>query len=162
MPPRILLLALATLAASYGAETKRITIGMIGKSQSNPVFPIARIGAEDAARELGAKYHVDIRIDWRTPNDEDPQKQAEAIEQLVNSGADGIAVSCSDANKVTDAINAAVKAGVPVATFDSDAPASQRFVTYGIRQLPVRLPHHGRTGEADELQGQRGDPGGKS
>lgn len=48
------------------------------------------------------------------------------------SGADGIAVSCSDANKLTDAINSAVKNGVPVATFDSDAPASKRFVTYGV------------------------------
>jgi ribose transport system substrate-binding protein len=50
----------------------------------------------------------------------------------VLSGADGIAVSCSDANKLTDAINSAVKNGVPVATFDSEAPRSQRFVTYGI------------------------------
>ena len=48
------------------------------------------------------------------------------------AGADGIAVSCSDANKLTDAINSAVKSGVPVATFDSDAPASKRFVTYAI------------------------------
>jgi len=57
---------------------------------------------------------------------------AEAIEQLVLSGAHGIAVSCSDANKLTDAIDSAVKNGVPVATFDSDAPRSKRFVTYGV------------------------------
>ena len=76
-----------------------------------------------------------IKIDWRTPNEEDAQKQAEAIEQLVLAGADGIAVSCSDANKLTDAINSAVKNGVPVATFDSDAPASKRFVTYGVDDI---------------------------
>jgi ribose transport system substrate-binding protein len=78
---------------------------------------------------------LNIRIDWRTPNEEDAQKQAEAIEQLVLAGADGIAVSCSDANKLTDAINRAVDNGVPVATFDSDAPASKRFVTYGVDDL---------------------------
>jgi ribose transport system substrate-binding protein len=121
--------AMATL---HAAAPRTITIGMLGKSQSNPVFPIARIGAEDAARELGKKHNLNIKIDWRTPNDEDAQKQAEAIEQLVLAGVDGIAVSCSDANKVTDAINRAVAAGVPVATFDSDAPASKRFVTFGI------------------------------
>lgn len=66
------------------------------------------------------------------PNEEDAQKQAEAIEQLVLAGADGIAVSCSDANKVTDAINKAVGDGVPVVTFDSDAPASKRLVCYGV------------------------------
>jgi ribose transport system substrate-binding protein len=107
-------------------------IGLVAKSQGNPVFQAARVGAEQAAKDLGAKYHIQIKIDWRTPNQEDAQKQAEAIEQLVLSGADGIAVSCSDANKLTDAINDAVKNGVPVATFDSDAPASKRFVTFGV------------------------------
>jgi ribose transport system substrate-binding protein len=105
---------------------------LVAKSQSNPVFQAARTGAEQAAKDLGAKDGVSIRIDWRTPNDEDAQKQAEAIEQLVLAGADGIAVSCSDANKLTDAINSAVNNGVPVATFDSDAPASKRFVTFGV------------------------------
>ncbi len=127
------LLALASAAPALAQRT--LTIGLIAKSQGNPVFQAARVGAEDAAKELGAKHNVRIRIDWRTPNDEDAQKQAEAIEQLVLAGAEGIAVSCSDANKLTDAINAAVNNGVPVATFDSDAPASKRFVTYGVDDL---------------------------
>ena len=114
---------------------RQITIGLVAKSQGNPVFQAARVGAEDAARELGAKHNLRLRIDWRTPNEEDAQKQAEAIEQLVLSGAEGIAVACSDANKLTDAINAAVDNGVPVATFDSDAPASKRFVTYGVDDI---------------------------
>ncbi len=114
------------------AATKNYVFGLVAKSQGNPVFQAARVGAEQAAKELGAKHGVGIKIDWRTPNEEDAQKQAEAIEQLVLSGANGIAVSCSDANKLTDAINSAVKDGVPVATFDSDAPASKRFVTYAI------------------------------
>lgn len=109
-----------------------MVIGLVAKSQGNPVFQAARVGAMDAAKELGAKHGLEIRIDWRTPNEEDAQKQAEAIEQLALSGADGIAVSCSDANKLTDAINSAVRNGVPVATFDSDAPASRRFVTFGV------------------------------
>jgi ribose transport system substrate-binding protein len=114
------------------AQKKSYTIGLVAKSQSNPVFQAARVGAMDAARDLGKKYGIEIKIDWRTPNEEDAQKQAEAIEQLVLAGADGIAVSCSDANKLTGAIDSAVKNGVPVATFDSDAPTSKRFVTYAI------------------------------
>jgi ribose transport system substrate-binding protein len=121
------------LALTLHAQTKKsYTIGVVAKSQGNPVFQAARVGAEDAARDFGKKYGIEIKIDWRTPNEEDAQKQAEAIEQLVLAGADGLAVSCSDANKLTDAINSAVKNGVPVATFDSDAPASKRFVTYGV------------------------------
>ncbi len=126
-----MLAALATTAFPAAAP-RTITLGLVAKSQGNPVFQAARVGAEDAAKELGAKYGLTIKIDWRTPNEEDAQKQADAIEQLVLAGAAGISVSVSDANKLTDAINRAVDRGVPVATFDSDAPASKRFVTYGI------------------------------
>ena len=124
----------AALAPAAAAE-RTITIGVVAKSQGNPVFQAARVGAQDAAKELSVKYKMNIKIDWRTPNEEDAQKQAEAIEQLVLAGADGLAVSCSDANKLTDAINHAVDSGVPVATFDSDAPASKRFVTYGVDDI---------------------------
>src|SRR5438067_6185446 len=134
MKPKLILTLLAALAIACAvhAQKKSYTLGLIAKSQGNPVFQAARVGAMDAARDLGRKYDLEIKIDWRTPNEEDAQKQAEAIERLVLAGADGIAVSRSDANKLTDAINSAVKNGVPVATFDSDAPNSKRFVTYAI------------------------------
>ncbi len=118
--------------AARAQSGKSYTFGLVAKSQGNAVFQVARVGAEEAARELGARHGLKLRIDWRTPNEEDAQKQAEAIEQLVLAGADGIAVSCSDANKLTGAIDRAVDSGVPVATFDSDAPRSKRFVTYGV------------------------------
>jgi ribose transport system substrate-binding protein len=125
--------ALFLPCAEIQAQAKKsYTIGLVAKSQGNPVFQAARVGANEAAKDLGQKHGISIKIDWRTPNEEDAQKQAEAIEQLVLAGADGIAVSCSDANKLTDAINKAIRDGVPVATFDSDAPASKRFVTFGV------------------------------
>src|SRR5205085_4934635 len=130
-----ILAAALSLVSTEAQAKKSYLIGLVAKSQGNPVFQAARVGAMQAAKELGAKYNINIKIDWRTPNEEDAQKQAEAIEQLVLAGADGIAVSCSDANKLTDAINSAVKNGVPVATFDSDAPASKRFVTFGIDDI---------------------------
>src|SRR5436189_3629165 len=134
MKPKLILTFLAVLANVFTvqAQKKSYTIGLVAKSQGNPVFQAARVGANEAARDFGKKLGIEIKIDWRTPNEEDAQKQAEAIEQLVLAGADGLAVSCSDANKLTDAINSAVKNGVPVATFDSDAPNSKRFVTYAI------------------------------
>src|SRR5437016_10669109 len=137
MKPKLILTLLAVLAGvlTVRAQKKSYTIGLVAKSQGNPVFQAARVGANDAAKDLSKAHGVNIKIDWRTPNEEDAQKQAEAIEQLVLAGADGIAVSCSDANKLTDAINSAVKNGVPVATFDSDAPASKRFVTFGVDDI---------------------------
>src|SRR5688572_33287571 len=87
-----------SLSFDATAQKKSYTIGLVAKSQGNPVFQAARVGATDAAKELGAKHGIDIRIDWRTPNEEDAQKQAEAIEQFVLSGADGIAVKIGRAS----------------------------------------------------------------
>ncbi len=129
---RLLMPALLFASTFLAHAQKTYTIGMIAKSQGNPFFEAARVGANDAARELGAKHGIKIKIDWRTPNDEDAQKQAEFIEQLLLGGADGIIISCSDAGKSTDAINKAVKQGVPVVTFSGDAPQSKRFVALGI------------------------------
>ncbi len=122
----------AAVLPAFAQAKKSYTFGLVAKSQGNPVFQAARVGAMDAAKELGTKHGLSIKIDWRTPNEEDAQKQAENVEQLVLAGADGISVSCSDANKLTDAINKAVSSGVPVMTFDSDAPRSQRFATFGV------------------------------
>jgi ribose transport system substrate-binding protein len=117
------------------AAPRRLVFGVIAKSQSNPVFQAARVGAEDAARELSATLGMDIRIDWRTPNEEDAQQQANNIEQLVLQGVAGITISCSDAGVVTPAIDDAVSQGVPVMCFDSDAPASKRFCYHGIDDI---------------------------
>ena len=130
--PALLVLSGLLLSTLTAAAQKTLTFGMIAKSQGNPFFEASRVGANDAARELGEKHHLKIKIDWRTPNEEDAQKQAETIEQLLLTGTDGIIISCSDANKLTDAINKAVRQGVPVVTYSGDAPASKRFVALGI------------------------------
>ena len=59
---------------------KNITIGIIGKSKSNPVFIAAYSGARVAAKEIGAKYGVTVTIDWQTPQTENPQEQAQAVD----------------------------------------------------------------------------------
>jgi ribose transport system substrate-binding protein len=128
----LVILTLAAVVLFPACAQKSYSLGMIAKSQGNPFFEAAHAGANDAARELGAKHSISIKIDWRTPNEEDAQKQAEMLEQLVLRGADGVIISCSDATKLTDAINKAVRQGIPVATFSGDAPASKRFVALGI------------------------------
>jgi ribose transport system substrate-binding protein len=126
---------------------------MIAKSSTNPVFLSARTGAEAAAKELSAKHGIPVEIIWLTPPQEDGQVQAQRIAQAVNEGAQAVLISCSDAAKVTGAINDAVARGVPVMTFDSDAPESQRFAFYGVDDV--------KTGEAvmDELAAQMGGKG---
>ena len=136
------------------AAAHPIRIAMIAKSSTNPVFLSARTGAEATAKELSAKIGVPIEIAWLTPPQEDGQIQAQRIAQAVNEGANAILVSCSDAGKVTGAIDDAVARGVPVMTFDSDAPQSKRFSFYGVDdrrlgqdvmvELIKQLDGHGR------------------
>jgi ribose transport system substrate-binding protein len=117
-------------AASKG--NKSIVLAMIAKESANPVFLAARTGAEAAAKELSAKYGVDVKVEWLTPPQQDGEVQAQRVRQALNEGVDGILISASDAGKVTGAINDAVDRGVPVMTFDSDAPQSKRFAFYGV------------------------------
>ncbi len=117
---------------SSAAAKKTITISVIGKSSTNPVFLSARTGAEDKAKQLSEQLGIDIKIDWRTPPTEDGQMQAQRLAQAVNEGADAVLISCSDASKVAGAINDAADRGVAVMTFDSDAPQSKRFAFYGV------------------------------
>jgi ribose transport system substrate-binding protein len=129
-----------TPAAGTPAGGGALKIAMIAKSSTNPVFLSARTGAEAAAKELSTKHGIPIEIVWLTPPAEDGQVQAQRIAQAVNEGASAVLISCSDAGKVTGAINDAVGRGVPVMTFDSDAPQSKRFAFYGVDDI--------KTGEA--------------
>ena len=124
--------ATPSTSASSATKTGGLKIAMIAKSSTNPVFLSARTGAEAAAKELSAKYSIPIEIAWLTPPTEDGQVQAQRVAQAVNEGANVILISSSDAGKVTGAIDDAVSRGVPVMTFDSDAPQSKRFAFYGV------------------------------
>jgi ribose transport system substrate-binding protein len=127
--------ATKTTAAPAGGGKNKIKIAMIAKSSTNPVFLAARTGAERAAAEISQKEGIQVTVDWLTPPQEDGQVQAQRIQQAVNDGADAILISCSDAGKVTGAINDAVARGVAVMTFDSDAPQSKRFAYYGVDDI---------------------------
>jgi ribose transport system substrate-binding protein len=119
-------------------DVRVINITMVAKSATNPVFVSALNGAEAAAKDLSEKYSkIEVRIDWRTPLSEDANAQAERMLNAVNDGTDAIMVSCSDSEILTTAINAAVDSGVPVMTFDSDAPNSKRFAFYGPDDIEI-------------------------
>jgi ribose transport system substrate-binding protein len=162
---RLLACALAVLAtvacgskqdqgsAPATAQHQGLKIALIAKSSTNPVFLSARTGAEAAAKEQSQKLAIPIEIMWLTPPSEDGQVQAQRLAQAVNEGATAALLSCSDAAKVTGAINDAVARGVAVMTFDSDAPDSKRFAFYGVDDV--------KTGNEvmNELAKQMGEKG---
>ena len=118
--------------AGRGLHGDTLTIAIIGKSTSNPVFLAAQNGAEAAARDLGQKHSMHIAVRSLTPSEENAETQAERVREAVNYGADAILISSSDAAKLTAPINDAVDHGVSVMTFDSDVPSSRRFAYYSV------------------------------
>jgi ribose transport system substrate-binding protein len=133
IPVVSLALALGCTAKQEAGPPKPdLKIAMIAKSSANPIFVSARAGAEAAAKEMRQRTGAVVEIAWLTPESEDGAVQAQRIAQAVSEGANAILLSCSDAAKVTPAIDDAVARGVAVMTFDSDAPQSKRFAFLGV------------------------------
>jgi ribose transport system substrate-binding protein len=124
-------LALAACGGSSNAPApggqQRFRFAVIPKSLDIPVFNYAKIGAERKAKEFG---NVDIL--WNAPATADQLKQKEILESAITQKVDGIAISCTNGDFLTETINKAVDAGIPVVTWDSDAPKSKRAAFYGV------------------------------
>lgn len=114
------------LNLSCSKQNKKLVFAVVPKLLDNPVFNVAKIGAEDAAKDLG-----DVEIDWTAPVTSDAAQQASIIESLIERQVDGIALSVNDPDALKGAIDKAMEAGIPVVTFDSDAPQSKRITFYG-------------------------------
>ena len=106
---------------------RKYRFAVIPKALDLPVFDYARKGAERAARELG-----NVEVIWRGPETGDQLKQKEILEAFITQRVDGIAISCLNGDFVTEAINRAVDSGIPVVTWDADAPNSKRLAFWGV------------------------------
>ncbi len=117
------------------AETdtpRRITIAWIPKSLNNPIFELGRKGALQKAAELSRRGPFQVDVLAVASVAADAAEQARVVEDVIARGVDGIALSCNDPTACIAPINAAVRAGIPVMTWDADAPQSQRFAYLGI------------------------------
>lgn len=118
-------------APATGAASKpTLRFAVIPKALDIPVFNYAKIGAERAAAELG-----NIQILWNAPATADQLKQKEILESYITQRVDGIAISSLNGDFLTETINRAIDAGIPVTTWDSDAPNSRRIAFYGVDDL---------------------------
>jgi ribose transport system substrate-binding protein len=109
------------------AQAQRLRFAVIPKAFDIPVFNYAKVGAERQAKEYG---NVDIL--WNAPVTADQLKQKEILESAITQKVDGIAISALNGDFLTETINKAIDAGIPVVTWDSDAPKSKRIAFYGV------------------------------
>jgi ribose transport system substrate-binding protein len=133
------LLVLAVLFAS-GCDrhsTKEVYY-LIASNTALPYWQTAAAGFNKAA----AQYKVTAKV--AGPDSHDPQAELAALHQAIAAKPSGILISAADAGLLQSEIDAAVNAGIPVITVDSDAPGSRRLYFIGTNNR-----------EAGRLGGQR-------
>jgi ribose transport system substrate-binding protein len=79
--------------------------------------------------KIAAQY--DVHAELRGPDTFDPQAQVQEFRSVVALKPTGILVSVVDPKLMAPEINAAMDAGIPVITVDSDAPTSRRLYFIG-------------------------------
>lgn len=106
-------------------RTRPIIISIVPKSLDNPMYVEVKEAAELAARQQN------VVLEWVGPFKVDVDTQIRIIEGLIRRKVDGIAVCCSDEDRLNEVIDKAIAAGIKVATFGSDAPQSNRLFYCG-------------------------------
>ena len=107
-------------------EMKETLVFAVVPKITHPFYDDVLAGLEEAtAGKEGIEYQ------WIAPPTGNPAEQVQILEDLINKGVDGIGIAPLDAASVEPVIAQAVAAGIPVVTFDSDAPNSERSAYYG-------------------------------
>ena len=89
--------------------------------------------AADGFAAAGAEYGVSV--DTRGPAGLNPQAEVDEFKAMVARKPAGILVSVANAKMMAPEIDAAIAAGIPVITMDSDAPDSKRLYFIGTNNL---------------------------
>ncbi|MFW5736972.1 MAG: substrate-binding domain-containing protein, partial [Halanaerobium sp.] len=73
-----------------------------------------------------------VNLEWVGSFSFDSEEQLKIIDSLIEREVDGMVLSVNDSPEYDKIINRAVKEGIAVATFDADAPNSNRLFNIGI------------------------------
>lgn len=121
----------ATTALLFGIAScapnlhEKETYILITANTKIPYWQAAQAGLNRAGSEMK------VTVEMRGPKRYDPKAELEELQSAIQEKPSGILVSAADANLLTDGINSALQAGIPVITIDADAPASKRLFFIG-------------------------------
>lgn len=124
-------------------------IAVMPKAKGDPYFVSCRIGAEEAARELG------VELIWDGPTGLDAAKQNEIVESWITRGVDAIAVAVENQAGISTVLRKARGRGIHVLTWDADAEPDAR--EYFLNQATPEGIGNALTDEAGRLLGGQGD-----
>ena len=130
-----LLGAVIALAAGCDRHSNKEVFYLVTTNLSLPYWQTAAAGFNRAA----AQFKVTAKVVG--PDNYDPQAELAEMQKAVAAKPAGILVSVADVGVIQPEIDAAISAGIPVITMDSDAAGSHRMYFIGTNNLEA-----GRTG----------------
>ena len=134
-------LALLAIGVAFtsGCErhSKKETFYLVGVNMALPYWQTGAKGFSQAA----AKYQVTAKVVG--PENYDPQAELTELQKAAAAKPAGILITVADETVIGPGIDAAVSAGIPVITIDSDARGSKRLFFIGTNNLEAgRLGGH--------------------
>jgi ribose transport system substrate-binding protein len=109
---------------SHESGKEKLRIAFV-TNQIADFWNIAKAGCRDASKDLG------VEIEVKMPPERSATLQKQIVEDLVNSGVQGIAISPLDADNQTAWLNS-IAEKLHLITHDSDAPQSNRKAYVGM------------------------------
>jgi rhamnose transport system permease protein len=140
---------IAQPASTSPANNRKPVIAMMPKAKGDPYFISCKLGADEAAKELG------VELLWDGPTDLDPAKQNEVVEAWITRGVDAIAVSVENKAGISTVLRKAREKGIKVVTWDADAEKDAR--DFLINQATPQGIGYTLTDEAARILGGKGD-----
>jgi ribose transport system substrate-binding protein len=133
----VVLIGLLPLLEGCTRHSKSERYYLIGTNLDVAYWKTASEGFQKAAAEFG------VTADTRGPGNFDPQAEVVEFRKVVATKPAGILVSVASSQLLAPEIDAAIAAGIPVITMDSDSPESKRLYFIGTNNLEAgRLGGH--------------------
>jgi rhamnose transport system substrate-binding protein len=139
----------AAAASPSTAATRRPVIAMMPKAKGDPYFVSCRVGAEEAAQELG------VDLIWDGPTSLDAARQNELVENWITRKVDVIAVAVENRGGISSVLRKARSRGIRVLTWDADAEPDAR--DFFVNQATAEGIANTLTDEAARLLGGKGE-----
>jgi ribose transport system substrate-binding protein len=124
-----LLAAVLPLLTGCTRHSKSEQYYLIATNTAVPYWKSAAAGFAAAGVEYG------VSVDTRGPAGLNPQAEVDEFKAMVARKPAGILVSVANSKLLAPEIDAAIAAGIPVITIDSDSPESKRLYFIGTNNL---------------------------
>ena len=112
--------AVAALTTFVAQAQDKPRYAMLVRVLGNTAFELARIGAEEAAEELG------VELIYTGPTENTAEGQINLINSLIAQRVDAIMITANDATALTPSLSRAAQRGISVVTWDQDTESSAR------------------------------------